>query len=106
VLTLWSRAWEPRFAIGGLICGLGYVASLNILNPDALVAKRNIQRWQDTGHLDANALCGLSHDAKNLLVPLASKLQDRDSRQAINTWIASHSKPIKTWQRWHWAKNS
>ena len=104
VLTLWSRPWAPRFAIGGLICGLGYVASLNILNPDALVAKRNIQRWQETGHLDVNALCGLSHDAKNLLVPLASKLQDRDSRQAINTWITSHSKPIKTWQSWHWAK--
>jgi hypothetical protein len=104
VLTLWSRPWAPRFAIGGLICGLGYVASLNILNPDALVAKRNIQRWQETGHLDVNALCGLSHDAKNLLVPLASKLQDRDSRQAINTWITSHSRPIKTWQSWHWAK--
>ena len=104
VLTLWSRPWAPRFAIGGLICGLGYVASLNLLNPDALVAKRNIQRWQETGNLDVNALCGLSHDAKNLLVPLASKLQDRDSRQAINTWITSHHKPIKTWQSWHWAK--
>jgi hypothetical protein len=106
VLTLWSRPWAPRFAIGGLICGLGYVASLNLLNPDALVAKRNIQRWQDTGNLDVNALCGLSHDAKNSLAPLAYKLQDRDSRQAINTWIESHNKPIKTWQSWHWAKRN
>lgn len=106
VLTLWSRSWAPRFAIGGLICGLGYIASLNLLNPDALVAKRNIQRWQDTGKLDVNALCGLSHDAKNLLAPLAYKLQDRDSRQAINNWIASHTKPIKTWQSWHWAKQN
>jgi len=104
VFTLWSRCWTQRFAIGGLICGLGYVASLNILNPDVLVAKRNIERWQQKGNLDVNALCNLSHDAKSLLVPLASKLQDRDSRQAISTCIASQTKPIKTWQSWHWAK--
>jgi hypothetical protein len=104
VLTLWSPPWAPRFAIGGLICGLGYVASLNLLNPDALVAKRNIQRWQETEKLDMRALTALSHDAKELVIPLKDKLQNSKSRQAINTWIASHTKPIKTWQSWHWAK--
>ena len=104
VLTLWSRRWAPRFAIGGLICSLGYIASLNLINPDALVAKRNIQRWKETGKLDMSALDNLSDDAKELVNPLAHELQDSESRQRINTWIASHSKPNHTWQSWHWAK--
>ena len=56
--------------------------------------------------LDMRALCTLSHDARNLLAPLAYKLQDRQSRQAINHWMATHTKPIKTWQSWHWAKRN
>ena len=106
VITLWSRPWAQLFTFGGLICSLGYVASLNLLNPDALVAKRNIQRWQETDKLDMRALCALSDDAKELVIPLKDKLQNRKSRQAINTWIASHTKPIKTWQSWHWAKQN
>ena len=106
VLTLWSRPWAPRFAFGGLVCGLGYVASLNLLNPDALVAKRNIQRWHETGTLDMGALCALSEDAKEALIPLADQIQDRDLRQRIDHWIAFHNKPSTTWQRWHWAKKS
>jgi hypothetical protein len=106
VLTLWSRTWAPRFAIGGLICGLGYIASLNVLNPDALVAKRNIQRWQETGKLDLRALCALSDDAKELIIPLTNKLDDSNSRQRIHTWIASHNQRSTPWQSWHWAKRS
>lgn len=106
VFTLWSRPWAPRFAFGGLICSLGYVASLNLLNPDALVAKRNIQRWQETGKLDMRALCALSVDAKELVTPLQHKLQDGKSRQIVNNWIASRTKPTETWQSWHWAKRN
>lgn len=106
VLTLWSRPWAPRFAIGGLICSLGYITSLNLLNPDALVAKRNIQRWQQTGTLDMGALCALSDDAKEELIPLANTMQDSESRQQLKTWIASHSKPSNAWQSWHWAKRN
>ena len=106
VLTLWSRPWAPRFAIGGLICSLGYITSLNLLNPDALVAKRNIQRWQQTGTLDMGALCALSDDAKEELIPLANTMQESESRQQLKTWIASHSKPSNAWQSWHWAKRN
>ncbi len=106
LLTLWSRRWAPRFAIGALVCGLGYVTSLNLLNPDALVAKRNIERWQATGNLDTSALCNLSDDARELVIPLAGKLKDQDARQRINNWIASHSNPSAAWQSWHWAKRS
>ena len=54
--------------------------------------------------LDMRALCALSHEGRKLLDPLAYKLQDRQSRQATIHWMAPHTKPIKTWQSWHWAK--
>jgi hypothetical protein len=106
VLTLWSRPWAHRFGFGGLVCGLGYIASLNLLNPDALVAKRNIQRWHETGNLDMEALYVLSADAKEVLTPLADQNPDQALQQKIDNWLALHNKPAMAWQRWHWARRT
>lgn len=101
VVTLWSRRWSSRFAIGGLCCALGFAASLNLLNPDALVARRNVLRWEQTGKLDVEALIVLSDDAVAPLMPLAEKLPAGGSRQRLDEWIASHRYPAPTWQSWH-----
>jgi len=50
-VTLWSRRWAARFAIGGLICALGFVATLDLIDPDSLAAHRNLVRAQTTGRL-------------------------------------------------------
>ena len=102
VVTLWSRPWSARFAIGGLACALGFAVSLDLLNPDALVARRNIQRWEKTGKLDVNSLYGLSEDANTELARLHQKLPTSDSRRTeLERYLAPRHSYPKTWQSWH-----
>jgi signal transduction histidine kinase len=52
--------WIPRIAlVTGAVATLGLAA----LNPDAWVAGRNIDRWEETGSLDVRYLQSLSADA-------------------------------------------
>src|SRR5204862_304310 len=68
LLVLWR--WPDRFAIGGFLCGLGFLTTVNLLNPDADVAAYNLARRDE---LSTRFLYLLSDDA----VPvLAAGLQD------------------------------
>lgn len=55
-----SGAWVPRAAI--LTAGI-LLAGFGLMNPDAFVAHRNIDRYEATGKLDQRYLGGLSGDA-------------------------------------------
>ncbi|WP_309716567.1 DUF4173 domain-containing protein [Armatimonas sp.] len=101
VVTLWSRPWSSRFAIGGLACALGFAASLNILNPDALVAHQNIQRWEKTGKLDSRTLYYLSDDARSEITALIKRLPAGEQRQYLEERLERGSSKPKTWQSWH-----
>lgn len=52
-----------RFAIGAFVAALGFLLSLNALNPDAFIVRQNLARRQETGRLDALYLASLSDDA-------------------------------------------
>jgi hypothetical protein len=71
LVTLWVM--PNRFAIGGFIAALGFLVTLNIANPDVLIAERNLDRYYTTGKLDVAYLTGLSEDA----VPLLTQAADR-----------------------------
>ena len=43
VITLWIR--PKQFLFGVLICGIGYIVTLNIINPDAFIVRQNWQRF-------------------------------------------------------------
>ena len=60
-LTLWLR--PDRFAIGALLAVMGFVVTLNLINPDAFIAQQNLDRYVATGDLDAVYLTNLSNDA-------------------------------------------
>lgn len=66
LLTLWLR--PDRFAVGALLAVMGFVVTLNIINPDAFIARQNLDRYVQTGDLDALYLTGLSNDAVPQLV--------------------------------------
>ncbi len=60
-----SGAWLPRAAlVTGAVFTVGFVA----LNPDAWVAARNIDRFEQTGVVDASYLSTLSADATPVIV--------------------------------------
>ncbi len=60
-----SGSWLPRAAlVSGAVFTVGFVA----LNPDAWVAARNIDRFEQTGVVDASYLSTLSADATPVIV--------------------------------------
>ncbi len=58
--ALGRRRWLPRIA---LVTGAVALLGLAAVNPDAWVAHRNIDRWEQTGTLDVEYLASLSADA-------------------------------------------
>lgn len=91
--ALWRARWLPRAAVAS--AGIALLA-LNVANPDALIAERAVDRWRDTGKVDAAYLSTLSADAVPALVQLpgrlgecalgeiAPRLAEGDSRTAYN----------------------
>ena len=67
-LTL-RAAWLPRAA---LLSGAGLLLVLAAVNPDAWIAQRNLDRYDETGKVDWAYLQGLSEDA----VPVLATLPD------------------------------
>ncbi|VAW30854.1 hypothetical protein MNBD_CHLOROFLEXI01-4045, partial [hydrothermal vent metagenome] len=61
LLTLWAR--PDRFAIGALLAVMGFLMTLNLINPDAFIAQQNLDRYVTTGDLDVVYLATLSNDA-------------------------------------------
>ncbi|MEV1158254.1 DUF4173 domain-containing protein [Micromonospora chokoriensis] len=59
--------WLPRLVIGTAVLAL---LGLALVNPDRLVAERNVDRYLQTGRLDVGYLSGLSADAVPALVRL------------------------------------
>ncbi|WP_336083742.1 DUF4173 domain-containing protein [Nocardia sp. SSK8] len=70
----WS--WVSRAAIG---TALGTLIALAVLNPERLVAERNIDRWQDGERLDTGYLRQLSPDVlpalRDLPAPLRTEIE-------------------------------
>jgi hypothetical protein len=58
-LVRWGL-WVPRFA---LVTGVAALLGLAALNPDALIAKQNLDRYDATGKVDWHYLRNLSADA-------------------------------------------
>ncbi|MET8229124.1 DUF4173 domain-containing protein [Micromonospora sp. NPDC005298] len=61
--------WLPRLVIGTAVLAL---LGLALVNPDRLIAERNVDRYRDTGSLDVSYLSGLSADA----VPALERLPE------------------------------
>ncbi|MFI1236303.1 DUF4153 domain-containing protein [Nocardia salmonicida] len=91
----WS--WVPRAAIG---TALGTLIALALLNPEHLVAERNIDRWQTSGRLDADYLSDLSPDILPALDPLPDNL-----RAQIETPVLDELDDDQWWS-WNWSRSS
>jgi hypothetical protein len=64
----------PRIAIVGTAAAL---LAFSFVNPDGLIAERNVERWRDTGRLDVAYLQTLSADAAPALAHLPPALRRR-----------------------------
>jgi signal transduction histidine kinase len=85
-LVRWGT-WVPRFAFVTGVVGLLGIAAIN---PDAWIARHNIERYDDTGKVDTAFLAGLSDDAVPALLSLPEPLRTEalgDRRPADDDWL-------------------
>lgn len=68
----WKAAWVPRATVALTAAA---VLGLNVVNPDATIAERNIGRFEQTGNLDADYLSSLSVDAVPALMWLEEPIR-------------------------------
>jgi hypothetical protein len=83
----WRGSWLPR---AGLVTGVVALLGLAAINPDAWIARHNLDRYADTGKVDWTYLHGLSDDA----VPT---LAGRDAACAL----VGREHPPDDWLEWN-----
>lgn len=100
------RGRARRFPRGAVMSGFAVVAALNVLNPDALIARTNLARAERTGKLDTVYLSRLSADAAPAvarglgrleMAPLDACVLREDLRDAL--------KSRRDWRGWNWARS-
>src|SRR2546423_404564 len=82
VVLLWLcgtvlRRRRRSFAVGAVVAGFAAVVAMNVLNPDALIARTNLAR----PHVDVGYLARLSDDATPTLVRALPSLRPSDRRR-------------------------
>jgi hypothetical protein len=86
-----------RLATGILVAAVGFIITLDILNPDAFIAQRNLERYRQGETLDIAYLGSLSEDATPVLIPLLFS-EDTEVRDRIGPWLHQHLIRLDIWQ--------
>jgi hypothetical protein len=74
------RGRRERFAFGVLTTGFAAIFLINALNPDALIARINVDRMEAGKEFDAYYLTHLSADAAPVLVESLPRMSEPDRR--------------------------
>jgi Domain of unknown function (DUF4153) len=73
------RGRGRRFAVGAVVAGFVATAALNVVNPDALIARSDLDRSKP----DTAYVLGLGADAVPVLLERLPSIRDRDLRRRI-----------------------
>jgi hypothetical protein len=101
---------RPRlFTAGSFVSALIYLALLNLANPDALIVRENVARYQESGKLDAFYLTTLSNDAIPALVDALAVVEGPERKIILRElgWRHSHLSAVAAesgWPGWHLAR--
>jgi hypothetical protein len=92
------RGRRERFATGAFLMGIAAVAVLNIINPDAMIARTNLARAGEA-HFDAAYLTTLSADALPVIESALPRLPEATrceiSLGLVRRWASRH--PDDVW---------
>jgi hypothetical protein len=105
VVTLW---WRPeRFALGAFVGALGFLAALNVLNPDAFIARGNLARTLDGSTLDASYIeLSLSEDAAPELAAYQAQHPKDMFAWNVRDMFCRFSQPVPGgWPAFHLARH-
>jgi hypothetical protein len=103
---VWRREPEHYFAFRTFASVLVFFAVFNIMNPDALIARQNIKRFENTGKIDPYYLTRLSADATPAIRTLLTR-NDAESRRVIGLGLHHQDQELRcrsSWQSFSLAK--
>jgi hypothetical protein len=105
VVFVWAGATVLRgrrdlFAVGALVSGFAAIFVMNALNPDALIARTNLNRPK----LDLPYLMNLSDDATPTLVKALPSL-DPALRAQLEEELAARRRGQSDWRTWNWSRS-
>jgi hypothetical protein len=93
ILTV-LRGRRDRFAFGALVAAFAAVLAINAVNPDAIVARINLDRMQAGERFDAYYLTCLSADAVPVIVEALPTMSEADRRT-----VEDSIEPPSRWYR-------
>ena len=103
VLTV-LRSHRNRFAFGALVAGFAAILAINAMNPDALIAKTNIDRLQEGKRFDPYYLTTLSADAVPIIVESLPEMGQKPVWQEFTLQqeiLYKWSKKPQDWRTWN-----
>jgi len=99
-VTVWRL--HKRFGIGAFVAVLGFLITLNVINPDDSVARYNLADYSRTGVIDGNYLNILSEDAVPATIE-AFRNAPPESRRVLGFYLQERLNQMerdKSWQDW------
>ena len=97
------RGRRERFAFGALVAGFATILVLNAVNPDALIARTNVDRARTGADVDLRYLGGLSDDAVPALVAALPSLDEDVRGQLARNLLARGGRD--DWRTWNWSRS-
>lgn len=97
------RGASRRFAFGAVLQALGVLAGLHVLNPDAFIARHNLERPGAERPFDAKYAASLGADVAPVLLDALPRLTPSDAciaARRLAAWGAGKS----DWRTWNWSR--
>lgn len=95
------RRYRRYFAFGALVTGFLAIASLNIINPDALIGRTNVARLHAGEEFDAAYLASLSADAVPSLLASLPEMSEADRSVVQSELDGRWSSPEADWRTYN-----
>ena len=94
---------ENHFALPAFIAAILFLVGMNLLNPDAFIARQNLDRFQQTGKLDASYIGSLSDDAHQEKLKTIDVASGAEKDKLIDS-LDRRTMPLD-WQSWNLSRS-
>ncbi|MBX3733542.1 MAG: DUF4173 domain-containing protein [Verrucomicrobiae bacterium] len=95
---------RPRFAVGAVIAGLVVLGGLQLLDPDAFIARSNLERARKGLRSDVDHLLRLGPGAAPILLRGLSALPETDRDRVRESLVQLWGHPAPDWRQWNLAR--
>jgi hypothetical protein len=89
---------------GAIVAGYVVLIALSAVDPDALVARVNLQRAAEGREIDTHHVLTLSADAVPVVLAQFETLSPADRDRIAKTYLARYGAPANDWRTWNVAR--